>query len=65
MADSHIFRLAEIYRILNSVTIKTLGEVDTNRVFDRTKANPKITGIAGDVTEQSVLFIIQDRNKGE
>jgi len=65
MADSHIFRLAEIYQILNSVTIKTLGEVDSNHVFDRTKANPKITGIAGDVIEQSVLFIIQDRNKGE
>lgn len=51
--------------IQRSTTNKTLGEVDTNRVFDRTKANPKITGIAGDVIEQSVLFIIQDRNKGE
>lgn len=55
MADSHVFRLAEIYRILTSVTNKTLGEVDTNHVFDRTIANPKITGIAGDVIEQSVL----------
>lgn len=34
---------------------KTLGEVDVNHVFDRTIEHPKITGIAGDVVEQSVL----------
>ena len=57
MADSHVFRLAEIYRILTSVTNKTLGEVDTNHVFDRTIANPKITGIAGDVIPLSARIM--------
>lgn len=34
---------------------KTLGEVDTARVFDAARKNPKITGIAGDVVEQSII----------
>lgn len=34
---------------------KTLGEVDSKNVFARAKKHPKITGIAGDVIEQSVL----------
>lgn len=34
---------------------KTLGEVDTTHVFDIAKKNPKVTGIAGDVIEQSVI----------
>lgn len=63
MADSHVFRLVEINRILSSVTDKTLGEVDVNHVFDRTKTNPKITGIAGDVIEQSVLKYPGDRDQ--
>ncbi len=63
MADSHAFRLDEICRILNSVTNKTLGEVDTNHVFNRAITNPKITGIAGDVIEQSVLGYPSDSDQ--
>ena len=63
MAGSHAFRLDEICRILNSVTNKTLGEVDINHVFDRAMTNPKITGIAGDVIEQSVLGYPSDSDQ--
>ena len=55
MTGSHFFKRDELEAILFSVKDKTLGEVDKNHVFDRTKTNPKITGIAGDVIEQSVL----------
>ena len=41
--------------VLDSVRGKTLGEVDSAHVFDKTKEHPKVTGIAGDVIEQSVL----------
>ena len=54
MAD-HIFTEEEVVRILDKVVGKTLGQIDKNNVFDRTKENPKITGIAGDVIEQSVF----------
>ena len=63
MADSHVFRKEDIVRILKYVTNKTLGEVDVNNVFERTKNNPKITGIAGDVIEQSVLGYPSDRDQ--
>ena len=44
-----------LVELLNKIVGKTLGEVDKKHVFDKTKSNPKITGIAGDVVEQSVL----------
>lgn len=40
---------------LESALNKTLGEVDVRHVFDKTKTHKKITGIAGDVVEQSVI----------
>lgn len=40
---------------LESVREKTLGEVDTANVFAIAETNPKVTGIAGDVVEQSIL----------
>ena len=40
---------------LESVRGKTLGEADTANVFAVTETNPKVTGIAGDVVEQSIL----------
>lgn len=55
MTDSHFFHKDEITRILDGCLNKTLGEVDSNNVFDRTIKHPKITGIAGNVIEQSVL----------
>lgn len=54
MAD-HVFSMEEVLRILNPIVGKTLGEVDRNNVFNKTEKKPKITGIAGDVIEQSVF----------
>lgn len=51
----HIFEKKQLEHILDKTKGKTLGAIDKNNVFDRTKNNPKITGIAGDVIEQSVL----------
>jgi len=61
---SHIFTKNNLINIFEAVVGKTLGEIDKNNVFDKTKTNPKITGIAGDVIEQSVLEYSAD-NKQE
>lgn len=55
MSNYHFFHKEELKEILDYCINKTLGEVDVNNVFDKTKKHPKITGIAGDVIEQSVL----------
>lgn len=60
----NIFRRDELENILDSVIGKTLGEVDTKKVFDLTLEKPKITGIAGKVMEESVLGYKSD-NKQE
>ena len=52
---SHEFSKKEIEKLLTATVGKTLGEVDVKDVFHRAEINPKITGIAGDVIEQSVL----------
>ena len=64
MGRDRKFSQAELTEILDSAMGKSLGEVDVNHVFDRTLTNPKITGIAGDVVEQSVLGFDAD-NKAE
>lgn len=51
----NIFTRKELHEKLSNVTNKTLGEVDVNHVFNKAIDKPKITGIAGDVMEQSVL----------
>lgn len=55
MSNYHFFHRRDLEKILDKCLNKTLGEVDSNNVFERTKVHPKITGIAGDVIEQSVL----------
>ena len=55
LPDDHLFTYDKIIALLEECMGKTLGQVDKNHVFDKTKANPKITGIAGDVVEQSIL----------
>lgn len=55
MQKRNVFTKKELTDIFENVLGKTLGEVDKNNVFDRTKVHPKITGIAGDVVEQSIL----------
>lgn len=52
---NHIYTKKHLEDLLEPTIGKTLGEVDTKYVFNRTKTNPKITGIAGDVVEQSIL----------
>lgn len=49
------FIKAELIRILEESLNKTLGEIDISGDFERTINNPKITGIAGDVIEHSIL----------
>ena len=56
----HFFHKKDLEKILDNVLNKTLGEVDANRVFNKTLSNPKVTGIAGDVIEQSVLGYLAD-----
>lgn len=61
--SGHVFTKKQLIEIFEEVVDKTLGEIDVNNVFDRTILNPKITGIAGDVIEQSVLMYPPDSNQ--
>jgi len=63
MDNSHFFHKEDLIHILENVLNKTLGEVDVKNVFARTIKHPKITGIAGDVIEQSVLGYPADREQ--
>lgn len=45
----------ELTEKFDSIINETLGEIDINHAFDKTIGHPKVTGIAGDVIEQSVL----------
>jgi hypothetical protein len=49
-----------IFNLLEGIKGKTLGEVDSSHQFDRTQKSEKITGIAGDVIEQSVFRYTRD-----
>ncbi|MDQ6468771.1 MutH/Sau3AI family endonuclease [Exiguobacterium acetylicum] len=49
------FERTTLEELLNNARGKTLGEIDTADVFRRTEIAKKITGIAGDVIEQSLL----------
>ena len=51
----HRYTKARVEELLEACLGKRLGEIDRNNVFARAKENPKITGIAGDVIEQSVF----------
>lgn len=63
MAEMHVFKKSDIEKILNNCVGKTLGQVDVNHVFDRTKMNPKITGIVGNVVEQSIFGYPADQDQ--
>lgn len=63
MEDSHFFHREELERILSAIKGRTLGEIDINHVFDKTIEHPKVTGIAGDVIEQSVLGYPADQKQ--
>lgn len=52
-----------VVNLLEGVKGKTLGEVDSSHQFDRTEKSDKITGIAGDVIEQSVFKYKRDSDQ--
>lgn len=60
----HFFHKQDLIHTLDICLNQNLGAVDCNHVFDKTRTNPKITGIAGDVVEQSILGYPAD-NKQE
>lgn len=60
----HKFTRKELDKIFKDAVGNTLGDCDVNNVFAKTIKSPKITGIAGDVVEQSILGypLIQIKN---
>lgn len=60
VTDDRKYTRAQVLEILTNAVGKTLGEVDSSKQFDRTIGKPKITGIAGDVIEQSVFGYKKD-----
>ena len=60
VTEDRRFTKEQVYTLLEGAKGKTLGEVDKSHQFDRTKKNIKITGIAGDVIEQSVFGYERD-----
>lgn len=59
----HKFTRKKLDDILRNAVGKTLGKCDVNNVFAKTINSPKITGIAGDVVEQSILGYPPDTDK--
>ena len=60
VSDDRKYTKAFVHALLEGVKGKTLGEVDTSHQFARTENSKKITGIAGDVIEQSVFGYERD-----
>lgn len=60
VSDDRKYTKEFVFNLLESVKGKTLGEVDKSAQFARTVNNEKITGIAGDVIEQSVFAYQRD-----
>ncbi len=63
VSEDRRFTKEQVYNLLEGVKGKNLGEVDSSRQFSRTIESPKITGIAGDVIEQSVFGYQKDSNQ--
>ena len=60
VSKDRIYTKDYVCNLLEGIKGKTLGEVDKSHQFDRTEKNSKITGIAGDVIEQSVFGYERD-----
>lgn len=60
VSDDRKYTKAFVHTLLEGIKGKTLGEVDTSHQFARTEKSEKITGIAGDVIEQSVFGYERD-----
>lgn len=63
VTEDRKFTKKQVYELLEGIKGKTLGEVDRSGQFMRTLKNDKITGIAGDVIEQSVFGYKRDSNQ--
>jgi hypothetical protein len=63
VTEDRKYTKAFVYNLLEGVKGKTLGEVDKSHQFARTEKSGKITGIAGDVIEQSVFGYKRDSNQ--
>lgn len=60
VSDDRKYTKAFVHTLLEGIKGKTLGEVDKSHQFARTERSDKITGIAGDVIEQSVFGYARD-----
>ena len=60
VSEDRKFTKEQVYTLLEGAKGKTLGEVDKSHQFARTLESKKITGIAGDVIEQSVFGYKKD-----
>lgn len=60
LLDDRKYTKEFVCKLLEGIKGKTLGEVDSTRQFARTEKSDKITGIAGDVIEQSVFGYNRD-----
>ena len=63
VSEDRKFTKEQVYTLLEGAKGKTLGEVDKSHQFARTLESKKITGIAGDVIEQSVFGYKKDRKQ--
>lgn len=63
VTDDRKYTSEFVCRLLEGVKGKMLGEVDSSHQFARTEKSKKITGIAGDVIEQSVFGYQRDSNQ--
>lgn len=61
LRGNHSFRREELMARLEPAVGRTLGQVDRAGVFRRAAGKDKVTGIAGDVIEQSVLGLPADQ----
>lgn len=60
VSDDRKYTSEYVFQLLEGIKGKTLGDVDKSNQFARTQHNKKITGIAGDVIEQSVFGYNRD-----
>ena len=60
VSDDRKYTKAFVHTLLEGIKGKTLGEVDKSHQFARTEKSEKITGIAGDIIEESVLGCKKD-----
>ena len=63
MDSSRIFTREQVISLLNAAMGKTLLEVDSRHLFIQYEKENKVTGIAGNIVEQSILGCKQDNRQ--